>query len=267
MARAAGIDAWVVSWQGLEAGSGFNDRRMRIALDAARAAGMRACVYTETYVANPTNDASRGIDPRTLFEWLADIVDLYGSHPAYLRVGGRPVIFTYAASLLPQADWAEVMARLRTSGRDPLIIGDFVRSTLLEPFDGEYQYSNVFSSGDALADVVRAESLRVRTFNLLREGDRRRVWVASVTPGFDDSHLVDRRTPRIVDRSNGAVYDDQWSKAVDTGADWVVVTSWNEWWENTEIEPGQRYGRAYLERTKFWADAFKSTSGAFPAIR
>jgi len=267
MARAAGIDAWVVSWQGLEAGSGFNDRRMRIALDAARAAGMRACVYTETYVANPTNDASRGIDPRTLFEWLADIVDLYGSHPAYLRVGGRPVIFTYAASLLPQADWAEVMARLRTSGRDPLIIGDFVRSTLLEPFDGEYQYSNVFSSGDALADVVRAESLRVRTFNLLREGDRRRVWVASVTPGFDDSHLVDRRTPRIVDRSNGGVYDDQWSKAVDTGADWVVVTSWNEWWENTEIEPGQRYGRAYLERTKFWADAFKSTSGAIPAIR
>jgi len=267
MARAAGIDAWVVSWQGLEAGAGFNDRRMRIALDAARAAGMRACVYTETYVANPTNDASRGIDPRVLFDWLADIVDLYGSHPAYLRVGGRPVIFTYAASLLPQADWTEVMARLRTSGRDPLIIGDFSRSTLLEPFDGEYQYSNVFSSGDALADVVRAESLRVRTFNLLRQGDRRRVWVASVTPGFDDSHLLDRKTPRIVDRSSGSVYDDQWSKAIDTGADWIVVTSWNEWWENTEVEPGQRYGRAYLDRTTFWADVFKASSGAVPVVR
>jgi Glycosyl hydrolase family 99 len=267
MARAAGIDAWVVSWQGLEAGAGFNDRRMRIALDAARGAGMRACVYTETYVANPTNDASRGIDSRVLFDWLADIVDLYGSHPAYLRVGGRPVIFTYAASLLPQADWAEVMARLRTSGRDPLIIGDFSRSTLLDAFDGEYQYSNVFSSGDALADVVRAESLRVRTFDLLRPGDRRRVWVASVTPGFDDSHLVDRKTPRIVDRSSGTVYDDQWSKAIDTGADWIVVTSWNEWWENTEIEPGQRYGRVYLDRTKFWSEAFKSSSGAVPALR
>jgi len=267
MAHAAGIDAWVVSWQGLEAGNGFNDRRMRIALDAARAAGMRACVYTETYVANPTNDAARGIDPRTLFEWLADIVDRYGSHPAYLRVGGRPVIFTYAASLLPPADWTEVMARLRSSGRNPLIVGDFVRSVLLEPFDGEYQYSNVFSSGDALADVVRAESLRVRTFDLLRQGDRRRVWVASVTPGFDDSHLVDRKTPRIVDRSNGAVYDDQWSKAVDTGADWIVVTSWNEWWENTEIEPSQRYGRAYLERTKFWAGVFKSSSGAVSGVR
>jgi hypothetical protein len=266
MARAAGIDAWVVSWQGLS-GDGFNDRRMRIALAAAAAAGMRACVYTETYVANPTFDPTRGIDPRSLLEWLTDIVDRYGSHPAYLRVDGRPVIFTYAASLLPQADWSEVIARLRSSGRNPLIVGDFARSLLLELFDGEYQYSNVFSSGDALADVMRTESLRVRTLNLLRPNDRRRLWVASVTPGFDDSRLVDRTRPRVVERANGAVYDDQWSKAIDTGADWIVVTSWNEWWENTEIEPGARYGAAYLDRTRNWAHVFKSSPRTPPGIQ
>jgi hypothetical protein len=265
MARAAGIDAWVVSWQGLS-GGGFNDRRMRIALEAASAAGMRACAYTETYVANPTFDSTRGIDPRSLLEWLTDIVDRYGSHPAYLRVDGRPVIFTYAASLLPMADWIEVMARLRSSGRNPLIVGDFARSLLLEPFDGEYQYSNVFSSGDVLADVVRTESLRVRTINLLRPNDRRRLWVASVTPGFDDSRLADRTQPRIVERANGAVYDDQWSKAIDTGADWIVVTSWNEWWENTEIEPGARYGTTYLERTRNWAAVFKSSPRPPPTV-
>jgi glycosyl hydrolase family 99 len=265
MARAAGIDAWVVSWQGFE--SGFNDRRMRVALDAAQAAGMRACAYTETYVANPTLDAARPIDPRSLFNWLADLVDLYGSHPAYLRVGGRPVIFTYAATLLPAADWVEVMARLRSSGRNPLIIGDFSRSTLLEAFDGEYQYSNVFSSAGVLTDFVRGESLRVRTFDLLRPGDRRRVWVASVTPGFDDSHLVDRKTPRIVERRNAAVYDEQWSNAIETGADWIVVTSWNEWWENTEVEPGQRYGRLYLDRTRHWSDVFKASSRTREPIR
>jgi glycosyl hydrolase family 99 len=260
MARSVGIDAWVVSWQGLQAGDGFNDRQMRIALEAAAGAGMRACVYTETYVANPTNSATLGIDPRTLFEWLADIVDRYGSHPAYLRVAGRPVIFTYAASLLPPADWTEVLARLRSSGRNPLVVGEFSRSVLLEPFDGEYQYSNVFSSGEVLADFTRGESLRVRTFDLLRANDRRRVWVASVTPGFDDSRLVDRRTPRIVDRANGALYDDQWSKAIDSGADWIVVTSWNEWWENTHVEPSARYGRTYLERTRSWADVFKRSA-------
>ncbi len=266
MARAAGIDAWVVSWQGLQAGNGFNDRRMRIALDAAAAAGMRACVYTETYVANPTNDASLPIDPRTLVDWLTDVVDRYGSHPAYLRVDGRPVIFTYAASLLPAADWSEVIARLRNSGRNPLLVGDFVGSPLLDSFDGEYQYSNVFSSGETLAALDLGESLRVRTFNLLRPGDRRRVWVASVTPGFDDSRLADRLSPRTIDRAGGAVYDDQWSKAIETGADWIVVTSWNEWWENTEVEPGARYDRTYLDKTQHWAETFKSSARVPPSV-
>jgi len=141
-----------------------------------------------------------------------------------------------------------------------------VGSVLLEPFDGEYQYSNVFSSGASLTDLDRGESLRVRTLSLVHPDEHRRIWVASVTPGFDDSHLVARTTPRVVDRSNGSVYDDQWSKAIDTGADWVVVTSWNEWWENTHIEPGVRYGTSYLQRTRVWADRFKA-SGPPPPDR
>jgi hypothetical protein len=266
-AHAAGIDAFVVSWQGLEAGNGFNDKRMRIALEAARASGLRVCAYTETVVANPRNSGDISPDPQTMFEWLADLIDRYGQHPAYLRVAGRPVIFTYAASLLSSSNWTEVRARLRATGRDPLLIGDFSRSILLEPFDGEYQYTNVFLTGDALADLYRTESLRVRTYNLLRDGDRRRLWVAPVTPGFNDSLLASRPSHYVVDRSNGSVYDEQWRTAIDTGADWVIVTSWNEWWENTEIEPSERYGRAYLERTRVWADTFKASSRNVPRDR
>ncbi|PYR47836.1 MAG: hypothetical protein DMF95_15620 [Acidobacteria bacterium] len=263
-ALAAGIDAFSVSWQGLEADNGFNDRRMRIVLEAGRVSGLRVCAYTETYVANAGNDPAMPTDPQTVFEWLADLVDRYGSHPAYLRVAGRPVIFIYRAPLLTPSEWTELMARLRRTGRNPLLVGDFVRSPLIEPFDGEYQYTNIFSSGAALADLNGTESLRVRTYNLLRQGDRRRLWVASVTPGFDDRRLADRQTPHVVDRSNGSVYDEQWRTAIDTGADWVIVTSWNEWFENTEIEPGERYGTTYLERTRFWAGAFKAPTRDAP---
>jgi glycoprotein endo-alpha-1,2-mannosidase len=269
-ARAVGIDAFVVSWQGLQsgagAGPGFNDRRMRLVLEAARTRNMKVCVYTETYVANPHNNPTAPIDPQTLFEWLADIVDLYGSHPAYLRIGDRPVIFTYAATLFAQQNWAEVVARLRSSGRNPFLVGDFSRSTLLDVFDGEYQYTNVFTPGDALADLNRTESLRVRTFDLLRANDRRRLWVASVTPGFDDSKLIDRPVAHFVDRANGSVYDRQWSAAIDTIADWVVITSWNEWWENTQIEAGERYGGTYLDRTRVWAASFKNAGRERPII-
>jgi hypothetical protein len=186
---------------------------MRVVLEAARNTTLKVCAYTETYVANPTFDQNKPPDPQTVFEWLVDLVDLYGSHPAYLRVGGRPVIFVYLAPILSEASWAAIVARLRATGRNPLLIGDFTRSTLLEPFDGEYQYTNVFSSEGALLDQNLTESLRVRTYSLLRQGDRRRIWVASVTPGFDDSHLTDRVPPHVVDRSNGEVYDGQWRSA------------------------------------------------------
>ena len=264
-ARSAGIDAFVVSWwQGRESGGGFNNVRMRIVLEAARTTPLRVCAYTETVVANPDNDPNMRPDPRTMFEWLADLVDRYGSHPAYLRVADRPVIFIYAASLFTQSDWIEIVARLRSTGRNPLLIGDFARSTLLDTFDGEYQYTNVFFSGTALIDLNRTESLRVRTYNLLRQGDRRRIWVASVTPGFDDSRLVGRVPPHVVDRANGSVYDQQWTTAIDSGADWVVVTSWNEWWENTHVESSERYGTTYLDRTRVWANAFKASSRDAP---
>jgi hypothetical protein len=259
-ARSAGIDAFSVSWQGIQADNGFNDRRMRLVLEAARASGLRVCAYTETYVANPGNDPAKLADPQTVFEWLADLVDRYGNHPAYLRVADRPVIFIYRASLLTPPEWTELTARLRRTGRNPFLVGDFARSPLLEPFDGEYQYTNVFSTGAALADVYGTESLRVRTYNLLRQGDRRRLWVASVTPGFDDTRVDGRQPPHVVDRSNGSIYDEQWRTAIDTGADWVVVTTWNEWYENTQIEPGERYGSAYLDRTRAWADAFRTSS-------
>jgi hypothetical protein len=40
----------------------------------------------------------------------------------------------------------------------------------------------------------------------------------------------------------------------------VVVTSWNEWWENTHIEPSVSYGDFYLRRTKVWAARFRAVT-------
>lgn len=63
--------------------------------------------------------------------------------------------------------------------------------------------------------------------------------------------------PASTDKTDPVHNDDQWQAAIDTGADWVIITSWNEWWDNTEIEPGKRYGRTFLDRTRVWASLFK----------
>jgi hypothetical protein len=259
MARGAGIDTFVVSWTGHETDGGLHDRRLQLVLDAAQATGITAAALTETFYANRDNVSGEPVDPQVMLNWLTDIVDQFGSHPAYLRIDNRPAVFVYSASLFDMPTWADILGRLRATGRDLLLVGDFFHSRLIEVLDGEYQYSNVTLTPDGVRQNDLIESLRARTFNLLTVGGRRRVWIASVAPGYDDTRIVERPTHLTVDRQNGAVYDAQWSAAVDTGADWVIVTSWNEWYENTEIEPGNRYGTYYLDRTREWTALFKGS--------
>ena len=258
-AHSAGIDAFVVSWQGKTVD--WNNRRLQMVLDAARAANMRACVFIESADVNPTNDSSLPTDADTMVKWVDDAVDLYGSHPSYLRVDGRPVIFVYWASRLGETQWKTVLATVRASGRNPIVIGDFYHSRLINALDGEYQYINVSLSAADLFVQDTVETLRVRTFNLLSPNDRRRIWVASVCPGYD-RRIRGRDAPVFVDRVQGGVYDDQWRAAVTTAADWVIITTWNEFWENTEIEPSARYGTLFLDRTRAWSMRFKGLAAA-----
>jgi len=40
--------------------------------------------------------------------------------------------------------------------------------------------------------------------------------------------------------------------------DWLFITSWNEWWENTHIEPSDHYGSLYLQLTRELLDDWKN---------
>ena len=130
--------------------------------------------------------------------------------------------------------------------------------------DGVYTY-DALASPDAFATLVGD----CRTANLICS--------PSVAPGFDNSRAVATGL-LFVDRSSGARYDSMWQAAISAGAEWISVTSFNEWHEGTQIEPatasvlGTRtysgyegaYGaasadapRAYLVRTAHWIDRFQ----------
>ena len=250
-ARSAGIDAFDMSWQGP------SDRRLDTILDAAKAAGIKACAFIESWDANKSNLIGQGADVETMTAWIEYLVDRYSSHPAYLRVGTRPVIFVYTASNLSAAEWTSVITHVRARGRQPLVIGDFYQLPLLEALDGAYDYLTVWYSGDELLTRNRLESLRVRTYSLLRPGDRRRIWVATVSPGYDDSNVASRTRHTVVARDGARLYDLMWSTVLETAADWVIITTWNEWFEHTAIEPGEKDGTLMLDRTRFWTAEFK----------
>jgi hypothetical protein len=62
----------------------------------------------------------------------------------------------------------------------------------------------------------------------------------------------------MVDRQNGQYYRDIFNIALSTNPDWIFITTWNEWWENTHIEPSENHGSLYLDITREYLQRWKS---------
>ena len=71
--------------------------------------------------------------------------------------------------------------------------------------------------------------------------------ILSVRPGYDDRKI---RDPGLyTPREDGEYYRQSWEKALASDPDVVLITSWNEWPEATNIEPSVEFGYQYLELT------------------
>jgi hypothetical protein len=110
-------------------------------------------------------------------------------------------------------------------------------------------------TGTELTDWNQTISRALRARATLGSGDPGLV-VATVQPGWDD-HLVRGADRLVVGRAGTATYDATWSAALAAEADWVVVTSWNEWFEGTGIAPSAEYASTALAATGPWALRFR----------
>jgi hypothetical protein len=253
----AGIDAVIVSWQGSEVGGGWNLRRLRHVLDGAQQAGLKVTVHLETLAANRVGREGAAPDPDVLTAWINELVDTQATHPAWLKVDGRPVIFAYVWGFAGDETWRTVLDRVHAGGRHPLMIADSTTPADLSLADGLATYSGTLFSPDVGA-LMRDTVSAVRTYHLLGATyGSPRIAAATVMPGYDETRITGR-PGRVVARSGGEFYDRQWEAALASGADWIVISTWNEWAENTQVEAGQRFGQFYVWRTRFWSAALKT---------
>jgi hypothetical protein len=269
-----GIDFFAVDWwPGRPELNARLDDRLLAAPNAAR---LRFCIFYETQALEADADqAVTRLDAgtrRRLVDDLAALGRRYFHHPGYLRVGGRPVVILYLSRGLTgdvAAAVAEARQQLRAQGEDVLLIGDeiFWRVSPLhghnvrqtpdpQPerallFDGLTAY-NLYDSDTPGRTGYGASS----TF-LADVGALYRRWtgalggrvpiVPSVIPGYNDLGLASRAghppiprqwAPGEPEGSFLARFLDQVAiPAVDPRLPMVLVTSWNEWNEDTAVEP------------------------------
>ncbi len=250
-ARAAGLDGLAVSWWGSE-------REEALGLAAlfrhASDAGLVLAPYYETGDLRQRGALGVASDLETL-------VARHGRDPAWLRVAGVPVVFLYASHRLRPPTWEAVRSRLAAKGVRLFLVADApspewlaARPDWLGQFDALHVYTPVvfLARGRDVGQTYETFASLARAAG--------RAFVPAVAPGFDDRQV--RQPGTVVDRAGGATYDQTWRAALSVDPAWVLVSSWNEWHEGSEIEPSVEHGRRYLDATRRWAELFRRGAGA-----
>ncbi|MCS6842923.1 MAG: endo-1,3-alpha-glucanase family glycosylhydrolase [Caldilineales bacterium] len=249
-AQTAGIDAFVVSWYGPWGGvNNQTESNFAALLDVAAARGFRVALDVEA--TSPFVGSSGA-----MVEMLRHALHVHAAHPAYLRVGGRPVLFFWRQQRWNVDTWQWIRSQVDPDRRS-IWIAEGVDMAYQAVFDGHHLYTvtwtpptDVFYTANKFSRLVQQARERYGGY---------RYWVATVMPGYDDTR-TGRPHAFARPREGGAYYARTWEAAIASNPDWIIVTSFNEWPEGTYIEPSRAYGDYYLQLTAQWSARFKGLS-------
>ena len=251
-AKAAGIDTLVCSWWGRQDPT---DRALRLLVERAPAHGLTVCVYWERLFPQPDKLAATAD--------LSYLLQTFGGKPGYLKVGGRPAVFFNAGVCrsLPASDWSDVLSAMLSrfpAGLTAIGAGERLADGLL--WDGLVNLDVATAMPEQNA-ALSAKTLREGLLPARLLAERLgHLSIATLVPGYDDrkynaTHALPGR--KLVQREDGALYRALWSQAIADGPDWVLLSSFNQWHNGTEIEPSIEMGERYLTLTQEFASRFK----------
>ena len=251
-----GIGGFICSWWGRR---DFTDRAFVKILDRVGKKDFKVSLYWERV---------RGRGKQMIAAAAEDLVYIlanYGDHPAFLKVDGKPVIFVYIRVMqqIPSGQWADVIGAVRKKHRkDFLLIADGYSDANAKAFGGIHTYNIAGKLRSKPEKQIRdtARALYGPAVALARRHGK--IACVTVIPGYDDTKV--RKPGLTVDRFDGQLYKTLWEQAVAAKPDWILITSWNEWHEGSEIEASLEHGDKYLRITRDHAGRFKSKTSRKP---
>jgi hypothetical protein len=183
------------------------------------------------------------------------------SSPIYHRVRGRPLLWYYLSG--PFLGFLfyhrEVLVRFTRGfhaiGTGQIIFNQFVPRPLRDFFGGWCTYSPLQVGRRTVREAIWTSSYR----SFAEDGGPVRAF--TICPGYDDTPLASPQRSqsqyRSTTRNGTRTYEHMQKVALDLepSPDLVVITSFNEFHENTHIEPSKAFGDAFLRSTGSFKDA------------
>jgi len=242
-AKAAGIDGFLVSWKHTER----LDRRLAQLIDVAAANNFKLGIVYEglDFERQPLPAATVAAD-------LNIFLDRYAGSDVF-KIYDRPLVIWSGTWKFSTEDIENVADPLR----DRLILLASEKNA-----DG-YQRVEHAVDGDAYYwSSVNPDTYPNYPAKLASMGAAVHaaggIWIAPAAPGFD-AKLIGGTS--VVARGDGQTLRREMAAALESAPDAVGLISWNEFSENTYVEPSTKYGARYLQLVK------EAHDGAAPATR
>jgi hypothetical protein len=166
--------------------------------------------------------------------FYATVRDFFSMIPPrhWAMIDGKPIVLLYAAAFAKNHDQSCI---------------DYARQEFPKDFGGRMPWIAAEISWNVMADskVAWGGALGLRNPG-----------VAALGPGYDHS-AVPGRTPLIADRLGGRFYETNWIKFLRRPSNFVMVETWNEFHEGTDVCESREFGRQYIDLTRKYADLFK----------
>jgi len=242
-AKSAGIDGFVMSWFGPD--EPYTTGVFSGLLGQAAAQGFMAGV-----------DIDMGQDfmstPESAQNAVSFAVNQLASNPAYLRYNGKPVIFFWKQQRFTVQQWADIRAAVDPN-HTTLWIAEGAALEYVGVFDGLNLYNIAWSGSPGGTNATWSNRTQ-------KAGG---YFVATAMPGFDESRRGLDREPVVRARGDGYYFRLSFQGAVNSNPHMIIITSWNEFFENSHIEPSANYGTFYLDLARDLISSYKAT-GSVP---
>uniref|UniRef100_A0A7S0PX64 Uncharacterized protein n=1 Tax=Asterionellopsis glacialis TaxID=33640 RepID=A0A7S0PX64_9STRA len=264
--RGARVNLWVTSWWGPNDRTDITTRD--VIMKHEDLPGTKIALFYETMrlARGATEDEKFKLD--AVYPEFKYMAETYFGSEHYYKIDGRPVVYVYLARVLHREGFLETFidlakqAAMENGGYDLYVVGDFAFKYPSYDSYGGFDSLDAVTNYDMYGSLDRPRFVGeegVETYKSSQNAWRAAAkshggcdFVPALGPGYNDRGVRLQRGHKAMsrklsaDKPDGSLFSTLLPNAFnladsDTGG-MVMINSWNEWHEDSQIEPVVDFG-------------------------